>query len=554
MNHIELSKIANSHKTPLYVYDGRIILQNAQNLKDAFKGFSVYYSVKANPHPEVCSALARLGLGAEVVSEGEIKVALAAGFNSGEMLFAGPGKIAGELKFALEAGIRLITAESVGQLELIDRVAREIGCKVRSLLRINVPELRFVEGESMMGAESQFGLDVESFVAAKTRIEALTHTTIVGTQYYAGSQILDPRRLAASVRHQIEATRNLTKNLSVSMQVLDIGGGFGIPYQEREDPLDLGRCAELVRAQVGAAGLEPGVRVIVESGRFLVGPAGVFLTRVVDVKETGGRLYVICDGGMGGFTRPVLVRTPHRLEVLGAGSDSDHKRECVVCGPSCSSLDSFGTVLMRPPEVGDVIAVCDAGAYGWSMSLQSFQCASAPQEVYLTPSWKSRWITPKSEPFRSKIHGFGVKAIAPISKGEVVAVLGGVIVPAEEFEEYERSMGDVGIQINEKFFICPSDRKELERTGIFNHSCNPNLGYKDSITLIAIRSIDVNEELVFDYAFSETQHQAFECNCGSSSCRKRIEPTDWKRSDIQKNYGDFFSPYIKNKREFGADP
>jgi diaminopimelate decarboxylase len=385
MDYVELLKIAKSLETPVYVYDGRIILQNARRLKDIFSTCSVYYSVKANPHQDVCSALARLGFGAEVVTEGEIKVALAAGFVASEVIFTGPGKTMKQVKFAIDAGVKTITAESIGQLELIDGVAREMGCEIRALLRINAMELQCEKYENMMGAKSQFGLDAESFVAARTRIKDLTHTKIIGTQYYAGSQILDPRRLAVSVRHQIKTTRMLTMNLPLSMEVLDIGGGFGIPYQKGENPFDLSTCAELVRAQIKATGLEPSVRVIVESGRFLVGPAGVFLIRVLDVKQMGGLIYVICDGGMGGFTRPMLVRTSHRVETLRSGSGGDQKRACVVCGPSCSSLDSFGTVSIQPPKVGDVIAICDAGAYGWSMSLQSFHCERAPQEVYLAP-------------------------------------------------------------------------------------------------------------------------------------------------------------------------
>jgi diaminopimelate decarboxylase len=384
MDHTELLKIVEPLQTPVYVYDGRNILQNARRLKEAFGDYFVYYSIKANPNREVCSALAQLGLGAEVVTEGEIRVALDAGFSAAEMLFAGPGKILGEVKFAIDAGITTITAESVGQLELIDRVARGMNCKIKSLLRINAPELQDEESESMVGLESHFGLDVGSFVAARARIEALTYTTIIGTQYYAGSQILDPGRLAASVNHQIEATRKLTKNLPVRMEMLDIGGGFGIPYQDDEHEFDLDTCARLVHQQIAAANLEPGMRIIVESGRFIVGPAGVFLTRVVDVKEMFGRFYVICDGGMGGFARPMLTRTHHRVEVLGARSDNDHaSRDCVVCGPSCSSMDSFGKIWMPPPVIGDVIAVHDAGAYGWSLGLRSFHGVPAPQEVYI---------------------------------------------------------------------------------------------------------------------------------------------------------------------------
>jgi diaminopimelate decarboxylase len=385
MDSAELLKIANSLPTPVYVYNGRIILQNAQRLKDAFEDCFVYYSIKANPNREVCSALAQNDLGAEVVTEGEIRVALAAGFKAGEMLFAGPGKTAREVMFAIDSGIKTITAESVGQLELIDRVAREMNYKIRSLLRINAPELEYKESESMVGEESHFGLDADSFMAARKGIEALTHTTIIGTQYYAGSQILDPTRLAASVKHQTETTRKLARNLPIRMETLDIGGGFGIPYQDEEQEFDLDTCAKLVHQQMEAANLEPRTKIIVESGRYIVGAAGVFLTRVVDVKEMFGHCYVICDGGMGGFARPMLTRTFHRIEVLRAKSDNDQQsQDCVVCGPSCSSMDSFGKIRMPPPVIGDVIAVHDAGAYGWSWSLRSIHCVQAPQEVYLS--------------------------------------------------------------------------------------------------------------------------------------------------------------------------
>jgi len=387
MDNIELLKIANSLSTPVYVYDGGIILQNARRLKDAFRDCSVYYSIKANPNREVCAALAQLGLGAEVVTEGEIKVALEAGFTANEMLFTGPGKIAREVKFTIDAGIRMITAESVGQLELIDRTAREVNCKIGSLLRINAPELEYEESENMVGVESHFGLDADSFVAARTQLETLTHTTIIGTQYYAGSQILNPTRLAVSLKHQIEATMKLTKILPIRMDVLDIGGGFGIPYQDGEHEFDLATCARLVRQQIEAANLEPGMKIIVESGRYIVGNAGVFLTRVVDVKEMFGRIYVICDGGMGAFARPMLTRAPHRIEVLRTQSDKDQQsQDCVVCGPSCSSMDSFGKIKISPPLIGDVIAIRDAGAYGWSLGLRSFHCVEAPQEFYLPSS------------------------------------------------------------------------------------------------------------------------------------------------------------------------
>ena len=161
--------------------------------------------------------------------------------------------------------------------------------------------------------------------------------------------------------------------------------------------------------------------------------------------------------------------------------------------------------------------------------------------------WKHRWITTKAKAKHSSIHGMGVVAVENISKGEIVAVLGGVIVPLSEINRYREKLGHRGIQIDDNFFICPTSREELKETGVFNHSCEPNIGYKDAITFIAIRDIKAGEELTFEYAFSESYFETFKCKCGSINCRKIIRPDDWKIPEIQKKYGQYFSPYIKKK-------
>ena len=129
--------------------------------------------------------------------------------------------------------------------------------------------------------------------------------------------------------------------------------------------------------------------------------------------------------------------------------------------------------------------------------------------------WPHRWINPKVKSVNSNIEGLGTVALKKIPKGETIAVLGGMIVPKKDIAKYHKIMGDVGIQINDDFFIVPATREELKRTGVFNHSCSPNCGFSDSITLIAIKDINPGEEMVFDYAFSETSTQNFKCNCKS---------------------------------------
>lgn len=161
--------------------------------------------------------------------------------------------------------------------------------------------------------------------------------------------------------------------------------------------------------------------------------------------------------------------------------------------------------------------------------------------------WPHRWLNPKAEAGPSKIEGTGVFARAKIFKGEPCGVLGGVIVPLNDIKEYRSKMTQVGIQIDNDFFIAPTTREELEKYGVFNHSCEPNVGFSNSITFVAMRDIESGEELVFDYAFCETSYDGFDCHCGSDVCRKKITSDDWKRKDIQEKYSEYFSPYLRNK-------
>ena len=156
--------------------------------------------------------------------------------------------------------------------------------------------------------------------------------------------------------------------------------------------------------------------------------------------------------------------------------------------------------------------------------------------------WPHRWITPKAKPQKSPIEGLGMFATEQIAKGEVVAVYGGIIVPKTDIEVYRERMGAIrGIQISEDFFMCPTEKKG----GLFNHSCQPNLGYTNTILIVAIEDISLGKELVFDYGMSETNFKPYICNCGSQNCRKTIKPDDWKNKELQEKYGEYFASYLK---------
>ncbi len=161
--------------------------------------------------------------------------------------------------------------------------------------------------------------------------------------------------------------------------------------------------------------------------------------------------------------------------------------------------------------------------------------------------WPHRWVNPKAKSGRSPLHELGVFAKEDIKKGEMICIFGGVIVPSSEIKDYWSKMSHVGIQIHEKFFMVPTDREELELTGVFNHSCDPNIGFLEDIQFVAIKDIKAGEELVFDYAFSESLMESFECKCNSNKCRKQITSNDWKIPEVQSKYKKYFSPYLRKK-------
>jgi len=158
--------------------------------------------------------------------------------------------------------------------------------------------------------------------------------------------------------------------------------------------------------------------------------------------------------------------------------------------------------------------------------------------------WPHRWITPKAENKKSSIHGIGTFAKEPIAKDETVAVYGGIIVPIKEIEKYREKIGGIrGIQLSEEFFICPTEKEG----GLFNHSCQPNLGYNGQILIVAIKNINKGEELVFDYSFSESSFKSFTCTCGTPACRKTIKETDWQDPEFQKKYSGYFTQNLKDR-------
>jgi len=378
---VGLDEIASRYPTPFYVYSASAIRTKYRLLKDSFPAFDVCYSLKANPNPAVCALLASAGAGAEVSSANELATALGAGFAPENIVYVAPAKTQASVERALSAGIYAIAVDSASELELVESEARKLGRPARALLRINTVERQPEAKEVMVGGPSKFGFDEERVVADVAGLE-LKQVRVAGLQVYSASQVLDPEWIVEHVKYVLKLARRLGREIGFRPECIDFGGGFGVPYNEHDKELSPGLIAGAIRKPVDEfRQASPGCRLVFESGRYLVAEAGVFVTRVVRVKESRGRVFVICDGGMNAFSRPVFMRVRHPVRSLNKlGQKPTH--EVDVCGPICTPLDCIAKGARLPePEPGDLVGLLNAGAYGYTMSLLDFMSLGRPAEL-----------------------------------------------------------------------------------------------------------------------------------------------------------------------------
>jgi diaminopimelate decarboxylase len=377
---VALDEIAK-YPTPLYVYSAMAIRTKYRLLKDRFPAFDLCYSLKANPNPAVCGVLAHAGAGAEVSSPAELTTALAAGFARDCIIYVAPAKAPADIERALLSGIHAIVADSAQELEMVEQQAGRLGRPARVLLRINTMEQQPEAKEVMVGGPSKFGFDEERVVADVAGVK-LQHARIAGIQVYSASQVLDRVWLATHIEYVFNLARKLSRDIGFKLESVDFGGGFGVPMHEREAELDLARLAEAVAGPLAEFRAEnPTCRLLFESGRYLVAEAGVFVTRVVRVKESRGRVFAICDGGMNAFSRPVFMRITHPVRLLNRLGERA-TAHVDVCGPICTPLDCIARDAHLPmPKVGDLVGFLNAGAYGYTMSLLDFMSRGRPTEL-----------------------------------------------------------------------------------------------------------------------------------------------------------------------------
>jgi diaminopimelate decarboxylase len=394
--------LAEEFGTPFYVYDLDLIGRRVEVLRAVLpRGFRIAFAVKANPALAVVAHLRRCGVGADIASGGELETVLRAGFDPASVAMTGPGKRDDELSAAVAAGVGIVTVESRGELRRLDAIAADLGRRQPILLRLAVSEDSRLETVRLIGGvEGKFGMPLATLIEAAREAAASSHLELLGVHAFGASNLRDAEQLAGHVAELVEIGRQVASEASVPLRIVDAGGGLGIAYASGERPLDLGllgrRLSEL-RSHWDSSPALREMTVLLEPGRFLVGPAGAYVARVVDVKGPDSAPVAILDGGINHAVRPALVRSEHRLAVL----TSDAVRALVrttVAGPLCTGLDVFSTEAMLPrPRVGDLIALLDLGAYGFTESMPLFLSHPWPAEVAVLAG-RARLIRPHVTP------------------------------------------------------------------------------------------------------------------------------------------------------------
>ncbi|MGB7062713.1 MAG: diaminopimelate decarboxylase [Candidatus Zixiibacteriota bacterium] len=383
MNGVNIDRVLEKYATPFYLYSAELIRKKYRQLERWFPGFSVFYSLKANPNLAICKVLLSLGARAEVSSLGELKTALEAGFKPGNIIFVGPGKTKGEIEYAVRRGIRALAVESGHELRLIESIAEDLDKSVSVLLRINTCKRPKVAPEIMVGGPSKFGFDEESVVDQVLGIE-LRRVKLIGIHVYSASQVLDSNFICEQLENILQVSLRLSKEIGFQVRCVDFGGGFGIPYQQKERELDFEKISEKAKYLLKKYGESLADCVyILEVGRYLVAEAGVFVTKVVRIKQSRGENFVITDAGMNHLTRPAFMRMNHPIRILNKVA-SENWAKFNVCGPCCTPLDVLGTAVELPmPEEGDIIGILNAGAYGYTMSMPNFLSFGSPKEIMI---------------------------------------------------------------------------------------------------------------------------------------------------------------------------
>ncbi|HEX4846472.1 MAG TPA: hypothetical protein VFV26_09655 [Geothrix sp.] len=370
-------RLAEGHGTPCFAYSAAVAAEQFTALRQVLPSrVRLAYAVKANPHPDLLTCFASLGASFDCASIGELGRVEALGLPMGRTFFAGPGKREAELEKALAMGVR-VQAEGWEDLARIDAlVDRETAVN----LRVH-PAFDIDEGSRIIGGSgpSAFGVDEEAVPALLERAAGLRHVRIRGLHVFAASNQRDAAKLRAIHGAVLDLARRLHEAHGLVLEQIDLGGGLGVPYAPEETPLDLKAFGQGLSDLMARHPWFTG-ELILEPGRFLAGPCGVYLARVVRIKESRGTRFAILEGGINHLIRPLLTGQPFPVKAVGKGAG---ELSYTLAGPLCTSLDRLGEARLPVLAAGDLLAFGTTGAYGLNEGMTHFLSHPVPPEVWV---------------------------------------------------------------------------------------------------------------------------------------------------------------------------
>lgn len=393
---VPVKKLAEKYGTPLYVYSYNTLLRHFKAYDDAFNGYPhiICFAVKSNPNTSVISLFAKHGGGADIVSGGELYVALKAGISPKKIVYAGVGKTADEIRFALKSKILMFNVESENELKEIDRIAGMMKTKAAIALRINPDIDPGTHPYITTGMKKhKFGIPIEAALEYYRFASKLKNINVVGVHKHIGSQITKIAPFVDALKRILILIDKLNEQ-GTEIKYLDVGGGLGISYKDEEPPVPKDLANKLIPLLEGRK-----LTLIMEPGRSIAGNAGILVTKTLYLKEGEDKEFVIVDAGMNDLIRPSLYDAYHRIEPV-----VKNKRETVLCdvvGPICESGDFLarGRELNRVKQ-GEYLAAMSAGAYGFSMSSNY---NSRPRAAEVMVKGKEHFLIRKRETYEDLV-------------------------------------------------------------------------------------------------------------------------------------------------------
>ncbi|MFC1698576.1 pyridoxal-dependent decarboxylase, exosortase A system-associated [Candidatus Omnitrophota bacterium] len=389
---IDLHSIGAEYGSPAFLYDLRHVQDQISIVKGSLKdAIDLYYCVKANPNLELLKGIMPLVDGMDISSGGELREVLRTGSNPSQISFAGPGKTDEELSLAISKNVGSISVESLNELKRIERIAKELGKTADVSMRINPAKVNRKFPIKMGGKASQLGIDQEKCQDFFGLLQSTQRCNFIGIHVFSGTQCLSEEIIIENAQNILQLARLVFKATGIPLKKVNLGGGFGIPYFRSQKEIDVKYvCASLVE-QFNQFRQETGLfdcTGIIELGRFIVAQAGIYIARVVDIKESRGKHFCVLDGGMnhhlaasGKFGQ--LMRENFKMVNL-SNTDESKKMEVAVVGPLCAAFDLLGlAVELVEPQIGDYIAILNSGAYVYTGSPLLFLSHDLPAELLI---------------------------------------------------------------------------------------------------------------------------------------------------------------------------